>query len=84
MLQIAQVSQFHLIAMLCIWGLVFHETKAGFPVFLAITFQVICRFCPGQKGHSPDYTWTISAPKGKCQRHSKMAEVQNLEKVISI
>ncbi len=29
---------------------------SGFPVFLAIKFQIISRFCPGQKGHSPGYS----------------------------
>ncbi len=27
----------------------------GFLVFLAINFQVMSRFYPGQKGHSPGY-----------------------------
>ncbi len=49
-----------------------------------ITFQVISRFCPGPKGHSPGYSTGNLAQKGRHQRHSKLTAVQNLEKVVSI
>ncbi len=58
------------------------EYTSGFPVFLAIKFQVISMFCPGQKGHSPGIVWTILASKGKCQRRSKIARAQNLEIIV--
>ncbi len=43
-----QVSQLLLTA---IWSVLY----AGLPVFLAIKFQVMSWFYPGQKGHSPGY-----------------------------
>ncbi len=57
---------------------------SGFPVILAKTFQVISRFCPGQKSHSPGYMQTIFAPKRRRQRCSKFTGVQNFERIVSI
>ncbi len=58
------------------------ELFMEFPVFLAKKIQVISRFCPGQKAILQVILRTIFAPKGRCQRCSKITGVQNLEKKI--
>ncbi len=54
----------------------------GSQFFLALKFQVISRFCLGQILQV--LVQTILAPKGRCQRHSKIVGAQNLEKSVLI
>ncbi len=46
----------HLVLTCHAYSWLYRFTDPGFPALLALKFQVISRFCTGQKGHSPGYS----------------------------
>ncbi len=52
-----------------------------FPVFLAIKFQVIAMFCPGQNGHSPGFNADNFDTKRQMQKAFLICRIIKHEKI---
>ncbi len=61
----------------------FHLTT-GFPFFSQEIPCYISRFCQIKKTIFQVFVWAILTLKGRCQWHSKIADAQKLDKIVSI